>query len=305
MTWGFGKVILLGEHAVVYGHPALAGALGLGARARATLACADAATALTIAGWDLHVTATDDHPVADALRALLGAARAPLTGLALTAEVSVPARAGLGSSAALSVALARALFEVAGEPPGDDTIEAVANAAERCFHGTPSGVDVALATRGGLGLFRRGTGLAPLAAEPISIAIGLSGEPRRTADMVARVAAAVDGDTHAADRLDALGDFARDGADALAQRDLPALGALMNRAHENLASLGVSSPALEALVGAARKAGALGAKLTGAGGGGAVIACAPGREPAVCEAWRALGYEARVCRVGATAPEEP
>jgi len=303
MTWGFGKVILLGEHAVVYGHPALAGALGLGARARATAACADDPTSLTIADWDLHVTAADDHPVADAMRALLHAARAPRTGIALAAEVTVPPRAGLGSSAALSVALARALYDLAGTAPSDELIEATAGAAEQCFHGTPSGVDVALATRGGLGLFRRGTGLAPLSADPIEIAIGLSGEPRRTADMVARVAA-TDDDTHAADRLDALGDAARAGADAVSRRDLPTLGALMNQAHEHLAALGVSSPALDALVGAARDAGALGAKLTGAGGGGAVIACAPGREQAVCEAWRTLGYEARVCRVGATTPEE-
>ncbi len=305
MTWGFGKVILLGEHAVVYGHPALAGALGLGARARATAACSGDATSLTIADWDLHVTAADDHPVADALRALLDAARAPHTGIALAAEVTVPPRAGLGSSAALSVALARALYELAGTEPSDDLIEATAGAAERCFHGTPSGVNVALATRGGLGLFRRGTGLAPIDAPPIDLAIGLSGEPRRTADMVARVAAATADDTHAADRLDALGDFARAGADALTENDLPTLGALMNQAHEHLAALGVSSPALDALVGAAREAGALGAKLTGAGGGGAVIACAPGREQSVCDAWRALGYESRICRVGATTPEEP
>lgn len=298
MTWGFGKVILLGEHAVVYGHPALAGALARGASARVDARTGP--TALRVPGWDLAVDVDDEHPVADALRALLDAASAPREGLELTVEVSVPPAAGLGSSAALSVAVARAL-----EPEADDTrIEQVANAAERCFHGTPSGIDVALATRGGLGTYRRGHGLTPLAAAPVALAIGLSGEPRRTADMVARVARARADQPGAADSIAALGAAAVAGADALLGNQLDRLGRLMGDAHQHLAALGVSTPALDALVDSALATGATGAKLTGAGGGGAVIALAPGREAAVCDAWRALGYRAFTCSVGATAPDE-
>jgi mevalonate kinase len=297
MTWGYGKAILLGEHAVVYGHPALAGALGRGVRAAATTK--PGPSTLTIADWKVAVLATDDHPVAEALRALCDAAGSGATGLAFTVRAGIPPAAGLGSSAALAVALARVLCPDAS----DDRIADIASAAERCFHGTPSGIDVALATRGGLGLFRRGTGLAPVAAEPIELAVGLTGEPRRTADMVARVREALSRTPAARDRIDALGDAARRGADALIAGDLAGLGALMNDAHDHLAALGVSSPGLDELVAAARDAGAAGAKLTGAGGGGAVLACAPGRVRQVCERWQSLGYDAFACRVGVTAPE--
>ena len=80
----------------------------------------------------------------------------------------------------------------------------------------------------------------------------------------------------------------------------PALGAAMDEAHDHLAALGVSTPGLDALVAAARAAGALGAKLTGGGGGGAVIALAPGREDAVVAAWRALGKDGFITTVGAS-----
>jgi mevalonate kinase len=299
MTWGFGKVILLGEHAVVHGHPALAGALARGARTRVT--ARPGRTTLSAPGWKLAVSVDDDHPVADALRALLDAAGRDRDGLELTVEVDVPAAAGLGSSAALAVSLARALVPDAT----DEVIEDIANSAERRFHGTPSGIDVALATRGGLGLFRRGAGLQPLAAAPVRLAIGLSGQPRSTADMVARVSRALAEDAAAPGRITALGDAARAGADALLAHAPDRLGPLMTAAQRHLDALGVSTPVLDTMVAAALDTGALGAKLTGAGGGGAVIALAPGRESQVCEAWRALGYEAFTCSVGATAPPQP
>ncbi|MCB9574858.1 MAG: hypothetical protein H6709_22525 [Kofleriaceae bacterium] len=80
---------------------------------------------------------------------------------------------------------------------------------------------------------------------------------------------------------------------------MPRLGALFDGAHAHLAALGLSTPALDALVADARGAGALGAKLTGAGGGGAVIALAPGREADVLAAWRARGKLGFACTVGA------
>ena len=104
-----------------------------------------------------------------------------------------PAAAGLGSSAALSVAVTRLFARTLapdrsqGGQPGDgpvlsdDEVQQLANSAERCFHDNPSGVDVALATRGGIGVFVRGRGLRPLAAEPLPLAVGLSGQARRTA----------------------------------------------------------------------------------------------------------------------------
>jgi mevalonate kinase len=287
---GWGKVILLGEHAVVYGHPALAAALDRGVTAR----CRPAdRLRLRVPAWNIDVAAGDDHPVATALAAIAAEVGAPIQGdgaaVAIDADAAIPPAAGLGSSAALAVALARALgAHATGQPLTDDRVAEVADAAERCFHRRPSGVDVALATRGGLGVFRRGAGLAPLVAPPLTIVIGLSGEPRSTAEMVERVATSCGGDG-ADPRLVELGAAAAAGAEHVAAGALDRLGPLMTAAHRTLATFGISTPALDGLVDAALGAGALGAKLTGAGGGGAVIAIAPGREADVLAAWQRRG----------------
>jgi mevalonate kinase len=283
---GWGKVILLGEHAVVYGHPALAAALDRGVTAR----CGPAdRLRLRVPAWNIDVAAGDDHPVATALAAIAAEVGAADARVAIDADAAIPPAAGLGSSAALAVALARALgAHAAGQPLADDRVAEVADAAERCFHRRPSGVDVALATRGGLGVFRRGAGLAPLVAPPLTVVIGLSGEPRSTAEMVERVATSCGGDG-ADPRLVELGAAAAAGADHVAAGALDRLGPLMTAAHRTLATFGISTPALDGLVDAALGAGALGAKLTGAGGGGAVIAIAPGGEDAVLAAWQRRG----------------
>lgn len=281
----------------MYGHPALAGALACGV----TLEAREAdALSLDIAGWDLHVRGGDDHPVARALEAVaraLGVEHAAVAG-----EADVPAAAGLGSSAALAVALARALAGAAGKVLDVATIEEMAGAAERCFHGNPSGIDVAVAARGGMGLYRRGHGLAPIDAPPLSLVIGLSGEPRSTAAMVERVAQARAARPAAVDaELAALGAAAERAAAIVCAPvvDTLELGDIFTDAHARLASLGVSAPVLDAMVAAAAGAGATGAKLTGGGGGGAVIALAPGREDAVIAAWRAMGKNGFVTDVGA------
>lgn len=298
---GNGKVILLGEHAAVYGHAAIAGAIDRGVEARATRRPGPLALCAT-GTFTLEVTRDDAHPVATAL-ATIGDGLGIVDGIALEACSTLPAGAGLGSSAALAVALTRALAAAIGRTLDDDAVAALANQAERAFHGTPSGLDAAVAAHGGLVRFARGAALVPVRGAALPLVIGLSGQPRSTAAMVAKVAAARDADAtadaHLA-RLGALADAAvtqlADGATAW-----PTLGAAMDEAHARLAALGVSTPRLCAMVAAARDAGALGAKLTGGGGGGAVIALAPGREDAVLAAWRALDAEGFVTTLGGAA----
>jgi mevalonate kinase len=301
MTSGFGKVILLGEHAVVYGYPAIAGAVDLRVAARvcSRLGPADADT-LTIPAWDLAVAAGDGSPTARALRALVDASSEGADEhWRIVATSTLPPRAGLGSSAALSVAVARALATAHREKPDVSEIESRAAAGERCFHDTPSGIDVAVAARGGLGTFDTAAGYVRLDAPPLQIVVGLTGEPRQTRDQVNRVAAEKERDPEATgERLETLGELARRGAEAIAAGDHRALGGFFNEAQAVLAALGVSSPGIDEMVGAATEAGAIGAKLTGAGGGGAVIALAPGAEDRLAAAWRKLGKEAFVTVVG-------
>jgi mevalonate kinase len=295
---GYGKIILLGEHAVVYGYPALAAALDRGVTIAPVATPAGGPLRLELRVWNVAVAADDDHPVARSLAAVadaLGAGRPPLS---LIGDAQIPPGAGLGSSAALAVAVARAVLTHLQRPVELAALTRAAGASEALVHGRPSGVDVALAIAGGVGVFRRSTGLVPLTGvPPLRVLVGPSGAPRSTAAMIDRVAEATGGRTDDA-RLRELGALTDTATAALRAGDRAALGAAMNRAHGLLADLGVSTPALDALCDAARAAGASGAKLTGAGGGGAVIAVAPpGREPAILAAWKQAGVDGFVATV--------
>jgi mevalonate kinase len=295
---GYGKIILLGEHAVVYGYPALAAALDRGVTMAPVPTPAGGPLRLDIRAWDVAVTAGDDHPVGRSFAAIadaLGAGRPPLS---LIGDAQLPPGAGLGSSAALAVAIARALLTHMKRPLDVATLTRAAGASEVLVHGRPSGVDVALAIAGGVGVFRKSTGLAPLGGvPPLRVLVGSSGAPRSTATMVERVAGATRS-LRDDPRLRELGALTDSGTAALLAADLPTLGGAMNRAHELLADLGVSTPQLDALCEAARAAGAYGAKLTGAGGGGAVIAIAPrDREPAILAAWKQAGVDGFIATV--------
>jgi mevalonate kinase len=295
---GYGKIILLGEHAVVYGYPALAAALDRGVTVAPVPTPAGGSLRLDLRGWDVTVTAGDAHPVARSLAAIADALDAGRPPLSLIGDAQLPPGAGLGSSAALAVAVARALLTYGKRTIDAATLTRAAGASEALVHGKPSGGDVALAIAGGVGVFRRATGLVPLVGvPPLRVLVGASGAPRSTARMIERVAEAT-GALADDVRLRELGGLTDTGTAGLLAGDLPALGAAMNRAHALLADLGVSTPQLDALCEAARTAGAHGAKLTGAGGGGAIIAIATrDREAAVLAAWKAAGVTGFVATV--------
>jgi mevalonate kinase len=294
---GYGKIILLGEHAVVYGYPALAAALDRGVTLAPVPTPAGGSLRLELASWNLKVTADDDHPAARSLAAIADALEAGRPPLSLIGDAQIPPGAGLGSSAALAVAVARALAAHRKQALDVATLTRAAGASEALVHGRPSGVDVALAIAGGVGVFRRSSGLAALTVPPLRVLVGPSGAPRSTAAMVERVAEATGGRTDDA-RLRELGALADTGTAALLGGDRAALGAAMNRAHALLGELGVSTAQLDALCDAARAAGASGAKLTGAGGGGAVLAIAArDREAAVLAAWKQAGVDGFIATV--------
>ena len=293
MTSAYGKVILVGEHAVVHGHAALAAAID-----RKVLVWfvgrPSGPISLAVPHWELSVTVGDANPLAEALAVLAHEVGADHLSVSLHAVAELPPAVGLGSSAAMMVAVTRALAAAAGRRLEPARIEEIAGVGEQQFHSNPSGIDVALAARGGVGLYRRGEGLTPVVlAAPLTLAVGLTGETRRTADMVNKVTEALARAPATTEPLLAeLGRGAEEAAAALERGDEGALGKIMERAQEILAGLGLSTRALDAMVDTAQRAGALGVKLTGAGGGGAVIALAPGRTDEVVAAWRALGREA-------------
>jgi hydroxymethylglutaryl-CoA reductase len=282
--FGHGKVILLGEHAVVHGQPALAAGIRVGVRAHA----GPGDGTIHIPAWGVESLPGDDSPVRLALVSVAEKLGADLRSLDLWLEAEVPARAGLGSSAAMAVAVARALAGRTGA--GEAAVMAAVDAAEKVFHGSPSGIDAAVAGRRGVGRFDKSAGWQPLAMpRPIELCVGLTGKPRQTATLVAAVGRLCDDLPVAGRLIDTMGDVARAGCDAVAAGEVTALGRLFNLAHGLLVGIGVSTPELDGMVHAARSAGALGAKLTGAGGGGAVIAIGPERHEEILRAWRGLG----------------
>ncbi|MGE0867613.1 MAG: mevalonate kinase [Kofleriaceae bacterium] len=295
---GWGKIILLGEHSVVYGYPALAAALDRGVTIAAVPTPAGGSLRIDVPAWNLRNKVDDDCLPARSLAVIADALGVGRPSVSLVGDAQIPAGEGLGSSAALAVAVARALLVHAKLPLDLRVIREAAAASEHLFHHRPSGVDVALATTGGIGVFRRASGLRSFESAPLRVLVGATGAQRSTAEMVERVSAsvkAIDDDS----RLRELGALTDVGTTALVARDLPALGAAMNRAHEVLAGLGVSTDQLDSLCQAARVSGAYGAKLTGAGGGGAVIAIAPReREQAVLTEWKNVGVTGFVATVG-------
>jgi len=291
--FGHGKVILLGEHAVVFGQPALAAGIRAGVRAHIS----SGSGAISAPTWGLEAQVGDDSLPGQAVRLLLERLNTDCSSLDFWLESEVPARAGLGSSAAMAVAIARAI--AARTNAADADVLAAAAAAESVFHRTPSGIDVAAATCGRLGKFDKQDGWRdiPLKA-PFELCIGLSGQSHDTGALVAGVAKLCAATPVARRLIDTMGDLARAGMDALAQGDVVGLASMFNLAHGLLSGVGVSTPLLDDMVHIARTAGALGAKLTGAGGGGAVIAIAGKHSEEVLRHWRAKGYYGFTSTIG-------
>ena len=286
------KAILLGEHAVVHGVPALAVGLDRGAVATAT----PSARSLLRSGG-LSAAPGDGTDLGKAFEALLASLGAPPH--AVEATLEVPAGVGLGASGALGVAVARAVLEATGE--GGDLRRAVdaAMAWERVFHGNPSGVDAWAAALGGCLRFSRGEGPKPVPLpRPLDLVVAVTGPAPSTRAMVEGVARLLERRREMVEKaFEGIRSLVDNAALCLEAGDWPGLGKLLDLAQMLLSGLMLSTPEIERACGIARSAGALGAKLTGAGGGGCIIALADGPPETVARALRAASFESFTARV--------
>ncbi|HET9957637.1 MAG TPA: mevalonate kinase [Polyangiaceae bacterium] len=295
MAFANGKLILLGEHAVVYGSPAIACGIQRGVFARADPAQVGE---LVIGERRISADPTSGNDLSRALQALLG--ELALGPHCITLRIELPTGAGLGASAAMGVACARAVLEAHGLPCESRRVLAAAGAWERVFHGNPSGIDAAAAERGGCLWFTKAEGIQPLAlACDLPAVVAIAGPPASTREMVEQVARLAAAKPELVQRsMSSITALVRNGRTALEHGDFAALGQLMNLNQMLLAGLFVSTDGIERACGVARDAGAWGAKLTGSGGGGAIVAIAEDPERVV-SALRSEGFESFVTQVQA------
>jgi mevalonate kinase len=220
----------------------------------------------------------------------------------------LPVYSGIGASAASCVAIIRALIDEFGLEAGDDETNAAAYEGEKAYHGpTHAGLDNLAATYGGVLWFLRGAEIfhEPLQVkEPFEIVIGNTGIVANTHELIAGVARRRAADpVHYGRIIEEEHSIVTAARDSLESGDLTTMGQLMDWNHALLQRIEVSCPELDTMVETARRAGALGAKNTGGGGGGCMVALTPGEElqERVALAIEQKGFEALRTRVGEVA----
>jgi len=304
---GYGKVILFGEHFVVHGVPGIVSAI-------------DSTTNAEVKQGGKGIQIRDERRTAQGygeekrlqqIESIERMLRAMGIDTKISLEIwiggTLPGFSGLGASAASSVAIARAIAQELGLKVSDEKINQVAYEAEKAYAGNPSGIDNTAATYGGLMWFEKDMGGGQDKIEklhvrrPIEIVIGSTGKVANTKAMVEGVAERKKKNPSKYDPIfKQAGNVAFAGKKALEAYDLKKVGELMNENHRLLQEIAVSSKELDNLVDLARKQGSFGAKLTGGGGGGCMMALTPGKDlqGKVASAIRNSGFEVLTTKIG-------
>ncbi len=309
----YGKIILFGEHVVVYGYPALAAALCAGVECQISKKSSETNSKNIILDFPqlkFKVTQNDSGTIADALRIILNSIPLPHKPCEIIVRSEIPFRAGLGSSAALAVALSKTILSIHEQNWELSRINELAYLIEQIFHGTPSGIDNTVANYGGLCLVadtskyqlpdfvtqkiflpKMTAGLLPKFSSAISLIVVNTGKDRDTKKVVEQVRILYQNNpSYYESVFSEIGSFAIKGYQLLQSQKYQEFGELLNLNHQNLQKLNVSCPELDKAWQDARDAGAIGAKLTGAGGGGCLIAFAPNKEKEVMEQLKNKGW---------------
>jgi len=308
---GFGKAILFNEHFVVYKIPAIVSAIGNYTVAKISES--------DESGWHLEDNrkATPNYKEdkidqqKQSIDNIIKTMEIDLSkkGVKILLDGTLYCASGIGASAASCVAIARALnahFELG---LSDDEINKAAYDGEKGYHGTPSGIDNTASTFGGLIWFEKGERNVMdkiTLQNPVKIVIGNTGKVANTTAAVAGVRERKEKDPAKYDPIfDRAENIAYLAKDALIDGDYKEIGKLMNENHKLLQQIEVSSRELDFLVKLARDHGAYGAKLTGGGLGGNIIALTPGKElqDEVANAIEKEGFQTVKTVIGATRSE--
>ncbi|VDG76898.1 mevalonate kinase [Actinobaculum suis] len=276
-----GKVILFGEHAVVYGAPAISFPVGvLPVIANASLVVGESTLESELYRGPVAQAPARLAPVLAAIDAALDAA-APGLGAKVAIYSDIPYERGLGSSAAISSAVIEAICRAAGHHLSREERFDLTQTAERVAHGHPSGMDAHAVTANSVIKFEKPVVTPVAVGAPFYFVIADSGLKGSTRQAVNEVRMLRETSPHyAIPRITELGNIAERAESYFRNGRAVTMGLAMWRAHSLLKDIGVSSQSLDTLVAAAHQAGALGAKLTGGGIGGCVVALAGSRAEA-------------------------
>jgi mevalonate kinase len=291
-----GKIILFGEHAVVYGRPALAVPV---TQVRASATVSDNSRGgIRIEAPNINLSSElseldGEHPLVAVITGVFSALGiSPLPACTIYIQSTIPVASGLGSGAAVSVAIIRALSEYLGQPLSDERVSTLAYEVEKLHHGTPSGIDNTVISYGRPVYFTKGLPIETLrVGRAFTLMIADTGMRAPTKGSVGDVRKLWQADKSKWEGVfDKIADIVKKARKKIEIGDWVALGALMNANHELLVEMTVSNPELDKLVKSARTAGALGAKLSGGGRGGNMITLIhPEQNSAVAQALRNAG----------------
>jgi len=297
------KVIISGEHSVVYGYPALVAAVDVYSRVIVE----------TIDEFGPHEICSEKYGIGKVIGGALSGPSAlkPLAKIInvfnesesfrgkLKVRVSsdIPPASGMGSSASISVALAYALLKIVYDDPPEEKVFKLAMEGERVAHANPSGVDVIAAIKGGLILFVKDKGFEKLEAGSGIFLLADSGMERNTREMVLKVASLKEKEPDLFNiTMRSISDITVKISRVL-QSDMIEAGKLMTLNHLLLSLLGVSNSRLDSIVWTSISSGAYGAKLTGAGGGGCVLILVDEKSLSqVEEALKSINVKSRVLK---------
>ncbi len=271
-----GKIILFGEHAVVYGRPAIAVPV---TQVQATAIVEPGEHGLIIHAADIDQSFEVEgknsiDPLATIVNLTLEHLNCPLPDLAITVRSTIPIASGLGSGAAVSTAIVRALAQWFAARLDDAEVNALVYEVEKLYHGTPSGIDNTVIAYQRPVYFIRGQGIQTFkVAQPFRVAIGNTGVASPTKITVGDVRKGWEGERARYEAwFDRIGAIVQQARAAIESGAIEQLGLLMDQNQVLLRELDVSSIELERLILAAKQAGAIGAKLVGGGRGGNMIA---------------------------------
>ncbi|SCN22723.1 Galactokinase [Clostridium sp. N3C] len=276
------KLILVGEHAVVYGKPAIAIPFPLKVEAIVQQYNGSIIFESQLYTGPIEKMPDNMEGLFQCIKATLSYLNKPQKYLYIKIKSQIPLGRGLGSSAAVAVAIVRALFSFFGKNPSQEELFSLVQIAESCTHGNPSGIDMAIVASENPIWFLRDKEIVHIkTTKPLYLVVGDTGRIGDTRTAVEKVRQQYLRDNARVNKsLDRMESIAYQARDAILEGNISLLGKLLDANQEELESLGVSDNDLDSLIDKARDLGALGAKLTGGGLGGCMIALADSFEKA-------------------------